>query len=87
MRKWPKFTDRFQHAAERGAELRVLQAERDIGFEIAELVAAIVAPGGGAQPVKRLAGGDQPVEPVGQLDLVAAAGLQRGQMRRTPPAG
>ena len=59
------------------------QAERDIGFEIAELVAAIVAPGGGAQPVERLARGDQLVEPVGQLDLVAAARLQLRQMANT----
>ena len=57
----------------------MLQPERDIGFEIAELVAAIEAPGGGAQPVKRLAGGDQLVEPVGQLDFVAAARLQRAR--------
>src|SRR5688572_935811 len=70
----------LQEAAEGGAERRVLQAERDIGFEVAELVAAIVAPGGDAHPVKLLARGDQPVEPVGQLDLVAAARFERGQM-------
>ena len=29
--------------------------------------------------MERLAGGDQPVEPVGQLDLVAAAGFQRAR--------
>ena len=58
----------------------MLQTERDIGFEIAELVAVIEAPGGRAQTEKGLAVGDQPVEPVGQLDLVAAARLQCAQM-------
>ena len=60
----------------------VTQAKRDIGFEIAELVAAIVTPRCRAQTVKFLARGDQAVEPVGQLDLVAAAGLLRFQMAK-----
>ena len=53
----------------------MVEPERDRGFKIAELVAAIVAAAGGAEPVERLALGDQRGEPVGELDLVAGAGL------------
>src|SRR5690348_15033662 len=66
---------RSEDAAEPRAEHGMPQAERDIGFEIAELVATIVTPCIRAQPVKGLACGDQAVEPVGQLDLVAAPRL------------
>lgn len=55
-----------QNAPERAAQRGMLQPERDIGFEIAELVAAIKAPGDGAQTVEQSTIGDQPVEPVGQ---------------------
>src|ERR1700722_16370483 len=58
----------------------MLEAERDIGFEKTELVAAIEASPRGAQPVERLAVGDQRGEPVGELDLVAAAGLHVFEM-------
>ena len=49
--------------------------QRDLGFEKAELVAAIEAPARKAQPVKGLAVVDQPGQRVGQLDFAAAAGL------------
>src|SRR5205814_2548286 len=70
----------FQQFAQRAAELGMLQAERDIGFEIAELFAAIVSPGARTKAVKRLTVGDQLVEAVGQLDLAAGAGLHFTQM-------
>ena len=49
----------------------MLEPERDIGFEKAELVAAIKPPAGGAEAVEILAVGDQRGKTVGQLDLIA----------------
>ncbi len=55
----------LQYAAQRRAELGVLQTKCDIGFEIAELFAAIIPTGARAQPMKRLTVGNQLVEAIG----------------------
>src|SRR5438874_8362873 len=49
----------FHQLAQRVAEFRVLQTEREVGFEIAELFAAIVTPRRCPQPMKGLAVADQ----------------------------
>src|SRR5438045_4191130 len=58
----------------------MLQTEREVGFEIAELLAAIVAARRCPQPMKGLAVADQFVETVGQLDLAAGAGSGVAEM-------
>src|SRR5438045_5439327 len=70
----------FHQLAQRVAEFRVLQTEREVGFEIAELLAAIVAPRRCPQSMKWLAVADQFVETVGQLDLAAGAGSGVAEM-------
>src|SRR5579862_9900268 len=71
----------LEDLAQTRPELRVLEAERDIGFEKAEFVAAIEAASCRAQSKEFLARGDQPGKPVGQLDLVAGAGPGLFEMR------
>src|SRR5258708_23138466 len=66
--------------AHRHPHVRPRQGEGDVGLQPTELVAAIEALAVETQSMDRLVAADQLGQPVGELDLIAGAAADTGQM-------